>query len=46
MKIEFDPSKIKVEQIVLDKDGNKIVVDSGKTLADHYKTCKGCAYCD
>lgn len=46
MNITYDPSKIKVEIIVVDENGNSSIQDSGKTLADHLKECPGCPYCD
>lgn len=46
MKIEFDPEKIKMEIIEKDERGNLVVVETEKTLADHYKECSGCAFCD
>lgn len=44
MSITFDPAKIVIQQEIIDENGN--VIQEKKTLADHYKECDGCAYCD
>lgn len=54
MTIYYDPSRIKMKNLITDEKGNPILDENGKwineetgeTLADHYKTCSGCAYCD